>query len=1296
MKVSHLLTFLLADEAKGIVRIVLFSGLLLTASISPFTLTAQGDNGQSKWRGSGLRAAVLRESADVGPEAALRAFPVEFWKFADSSVVTELIDALQNGSLEVRKAAALALGQVEGTDMERIVTELATALTDHDDDVRKASARVLESFDPERIVPALIDTLGDGNSHAQQAAAARALGEIESTDPERIVTALIDALGNGTSQVRQAAAEALGPIESADPERVVTALIEVLGDGDGDVRQAAARALGQIKGADPERVATALIEVLGDGDGDVRKAAVRALGPINSTDPERIVTALIKVLEDGDGDVWKAVTRALGRIKGADPERIVTELIDALANGRSQVRQAAAEALGRINGTDPERVVTALIKVLEDGDGDVRKAAVRTLGPIESADPERVVTALIEVLEGGDSDVRQAVARALGQIKGADPERIVTVLAKILENDDVDVRKAAAKALGEVEGAPPKRVMTALIDAIRSGSWPVLRAVVQAIRKIESDDPDGVVAEITTELENDDVDVRRAVARVLGRIKGADPEGVVTALVTAIEDSDVVVRQAAARALGQIKGADPEQVMTALTTALMDDNADVRQEAVQALGQIEGTDLEGVVTALTTTLSDKNADVRFAAALALGQVKATDLERSVSELTTALSDDNPGVRLAAALALGQFELLYWEQIFPAIIALPTNSNDELHLARVEFIREYVDDLGTSDVNTSLVLLNQVHSNSFLKPVFRLWARFLAGDDEDGQILVDWFGGATNKPIDGLDYDHTRAESLIKLFSDNLLTTKDLKDVRLEIADSIHSIVSKSENGWEPKHNRLLREVRSNLSDSGFTAQAAYIDNIISDLNPNSIEKGALLVLSGHATLWVLLIFVYPYSRTVQAFFFWNKWVRWFVGFGYVPILLAWVPFLRRRLFLPFRTSLLADAQLDSFDSDLYFDGSLATFSVDGEQIKLVDAIPEICGQIVLEGESGLGKTMFIRKLLSDYRRIVVYLPATKCVDGVMAAIQSKVQGPIRDLEFLQSLVFAGAIDVIIDGLNEVSPTTHARIVEFADIHFSGNILISTQPMEWTPPPNFQTLEMKPLTNTQVLEFILTRTKSMPEDASVSGTDYVNFCRQYIEQALMDTEPDSGEAVQSALSNPMDLTVIADILSRGGRPDLLDLRRQQYAVMAADYERRQNGRSFPLERFSERTYELRKSDRDHFDVDEFPDELARMEKHRMIVTRPAHDQDGSPVSQFRHDKIMDFFLYQAFTGENKTRQLEHLRDARFRGIYLLLATHLPYHKAMKLREILIKQAAKTKDHSLSDQFVQLLEQRPPEK
>jgi DNA replicative helicase MCM subunit Mcm2 (Cdc46/Mcm family) len=60
----------------------------------------------------------------------------------------------------------------------------------------------------------------------------------------------------------------------------------------------------------------------------------------------------------------------------------------------------------------------------------------------------------------------------------------------------------------------------------------------------------------------------------------------------------------------------------------------------------------------------------------------------------------------------------------------------------------------------------------------------------------------------------------------------------------------------------------------------------------------------------------------------------------------------------------------------------------------------IKGQIILEGDSGLGKSMFLRYLAKNQERIVVFLPASKCDSGVSIAIQAKLLGLTHALKLV--------------------------------------------------------------------------------------------------------------------------------------------------------------------------------------------------------------------------------------------------------------------------------------------------------
>jgi len=97
---------------------------------------------------------------------------------------------------------------------------------------------------------------------------------------------------------------------------------------------------------------------------------------------------------------------------------------------------------------------------------------------------------------------------------------------------------------------------------------------------------------------------------------------------------------------------------------------------------------------------------------------------------------------------------------------------------------------------------------------------------------------------------------------------------------------------------------------------------------------------------------------------------------------------------------------------------------------------------------------------------------------------------------------------------------------------------------------------------------------------------------------------------------------------------------------------------------------------------------------MVVRRQWKGLNGQEHREwrFRHDKIQEFFIAQTFLGAGNPRIVEHMGDPRFRGVYFLLALLLDPEHARQLRDQLVVRAAKTRDHTVSDEFVTLLEVR----
>jgi HEAT repeat protein len=786
-------------------------------------------------------------------------------------------------------------------------------------------------------------------------------------------------------------------------------------------------------------------------------------------------------------------------------------------------------------------------------------------------------------------------------------------------------------------------------------------------------------------LDNSDDNVRSHAVSALFSHVGVRDELVVPALVEVLKDQseNTEVRQRAAYGLS-VAAVEAEIAIPALVEVLLQDrNSQVREGVTYALRR-SGTKAEIVLPALIKALEDNNANVRSGAAIALAEIGA-DTKTAIPVLIKALKDDNAFVRSYAAYALRRDDTDFKVAVPALVEAL---KDEYAHVQANAAIGIWA--IGVEDPTAILPLIHLLKDEN---PSVRSSATYALGlfSTEPNAVLP----------------------SLIEALKD-----KDF-EVRKEAARSLRDVAANQypHTATLPQTEQALKvvsEIKQVLADPNLNKEV-YIEeyrlSVERSLESLQNKRQSFLLQStaewfsagknvwfAHAAFWLALIFAYPKSPQIQAIFFWNPWVRKIMGLGYVGFALTWVPLLRRSLFAPFRESLLADAGLENFKPEAYFENSDVKNPNSGDIKPIRDTIPGFKGQIVLEGASGLGKTMFLRHLCQQSKQVVVYLPATKCADGVIEAIQKKLHGEeIKDPKFLQNLIYSGAIAICIDGLNEVSADTRAKIVEFTENYFKGDIILATQPMEWTPPATAKRFVIQPLKRSHIQAFLFSRKTLIPNYAAVRGEAYEQVCSRYLTQVLGDQQDaEELEVIHRILSNPMDLTVIAAMIATGKQPDLFHLQEQQYTVMAEEYREKHLGQEFPLDRFSEAVYQMRLNDQTALLEEQFLEELLGMERHKMVVTRQSINSEGKTAKEwyFRHDKIAEFFILQTFL-EQPERQEQHLGDPRFRGVYFMLANFLKLVDAIALREMLIQYAADTKDHTVSDTFVQLLRSRKTE-
>lgn len=336
-----------------------------------------------------------------------------------------LLEALaETGGGDLRQLA-LVVGWLEGTAVERALTrllgqadvrgEVLEALVRHgagvadllieqlgseDLEIRKAAAVALGRIGDARAVHALSEALEDDEEMV--IAAADALAKIG--DP-RAFEPLLARVGDRVAAVRQSIVGALNSLGSPEmPARV----LPLLSDADPNVRESAVKIAGYFG---YRECADLLLERCHDEDERVRRAAVEHLPYLED---ERATPALVRALQHDTPKVRAAAAAAMAQAEG--PE-VSTHLIEALADEDSWVRYFAARSLGRLSVKESAEEVARLAQ--SDKSNHVRIAAVEALGRIGGETAVRVVSPLVNSAE---PDLARAAAGALGMLKGSGTE----------------------------------------------------------------------------------------------------------------------------------------------------------------------------------------------------------------------------------------------------------------------------------------------------------------------------------------------------------------------------------------------------------------------------------------------------------------------------------------------------------------------------------------------------------------------------------------------------------------------------------------------------------------------------------------------------------------------------------------------------------------------------------------------------------------------------------------------------------------------------------------------------------
>ena len=950
--------------------------------------------------------------------------------------------------------------------------------------------------------------------------------------------------------------------------------------------------------------------------------------------------------------------------------------------------------------------MNGIVAALDDGYAGVKQQAFQKIDEFAAKDlqifpqqSEVVAKQAISIVKNPKEEVffHISAASVLGNLGRVDA--IVTqTLSDTVNNveEDLSFRSTAADALVEL-GKANTSVVKFFSELVKNSKEQSYLSIIAARALGKLGKADATVMHFLFNLvknPKEDSFSRTLAAEALGNLGKADLS-VVKFLFNLVKNPKEasISRNLAANALVASGKADAS-VVQFLANTVRDAKEDVylRIKAVEALGNFGKTDAstrQFLFDRLRNT--QESSGLRNNVVIAVGNLGKVDASiRQILFNLVKNAKEEIYVRISASEALSKLGKAD-ASVMQLLANLVKNTGEDISVR--SSATAALGEIKSLDLSQIFIFINATHStDSLYFHKHRFAAYYYGRGESEIKTLMEWVGRPDILPdAEKLTQDERRKS--LEVFQKAWAPSQEFAKPRAELARAIASVTSKGK--WQTGDALLLEQHYKNLSDAKFS-EAASVKAALDALTIWKHLKEFGYTIAAHLLFWLALIFAYPKFPQVQAIFFWNPWVRRILGVGYVGFLLAWVPFLRRKLFEPFKFSLLADARLSHFDPTAYFPESLVTLVGSRQSTPLSTTIPAIQGQIILEGSSGLGKSLFLRHLVQRSRRIVVFLPARKCENGVIEAVQAKLHGPAQDAEFLKNLIYSGAIDICIDGLNEVSADTRAKISQFVESYFKGNIILTTQPIEWIAPTTAKIYELQPLQPEQIETFLGSRGAIVAPPAEVN---YAAACHHYLTQALnADQSAEELAATQRILSNPMDLTVVAQMIAIGKNPDLFRLPEQQYHLMATDYRQRWN-QDFPLKQFADALYQLRLNDEKAIPPDPFNQELVSMEdeKYKMVVSRQWKNPKGEPQQEWhcRHDKIMEFFIVQTFLGAGEAAQnrlIDHMGDARFRGVYFLLATLLPIGQATDLREKLILYAADTKDHTVSDTFVQLFHSR----
>ncbi|MGA1794476.1 MAG: HEAT repeat domain-containing protein [bacterium] len=401
----------------------------------------------------------------------------------NGDLIEHLLRSLQDGDLEIRRNAVIALGWLKD---KRAVAPLVALMTSYDLEEYVVGALVSIG---DGAVPCIIEGLHNPDPRIR----ACIIRCIDWIGNRQGVEACIPCLKDENIEVRNQAAMAMAGW--LDLAAIEDGLFESLSDPEPEMRSLVAEILGR---SSSKRLVDRLLPELFVKDRSRRLLAITILGRLKNP---RTCSPLKGLLEDPSDEIRSAAYIALSSltVKGLSEELLARGITDA----SPRVRKAVASSITAETGTPLEGT---LLVLLGDQDQDVRLAAIEALGRI--GDP-CCAEDLVRAFSDTPKHLGLAILRAMGNLRTA---RSLRFLTGFLKRHDRDLKRVAIESLGMLKD---KGSIPDLIVAMDDCDWSIRSAAVQALAQIGDRRCSGALRK---KLKDPDDIVRKEAVRALGML----------------------------------------------------------------------------------------------------------------------------------------------------------------------------------------------------------------------------------------------------------------------------------------------------------------------------------------------------------------------------------------------------------------------------------------------------------------------------------------------------------------------------------------------------------------------------------------------------------------------------------------------------------------------------------------------------------------------------------------------------------------------------------------------------------